>query len=704
MSSTIVRQATNRLSSTTPPAHRSRAVMLGITVIVVIAAAVIVSVASAPPVALVSAGAVVAVSAFLFGRAADGPRPHRWAIAGALIAASAASLQLVPGWHVAALLLAACAAFGLAAASALLITGIPPKGAPWTPRYRLPVPLAIPARRRRALRHLIAVATAAGAVIALAPLLDATFGEPFGAVAAGLGFLALVVAAVASVRLARPLQEAETTGAVLASGGGALLGVGSVTLLVLVFAPAAVATAAWAIVSVVAVGIARPRRHRPARLSRPGSRAYRVAVSGYELNTKLTPAAAGVARSVADVVGLVGEARRLGLGVRTHSTGHRASIVPPMDDEALIRVLLDEPVTADPVTRTARVPAGAKWADVLDAIVPYGLGAPHGSSGDVGVVGYLLRGGLSFYGRGRGVGANSVIRIELVDATGAVRTVDADHDPDLFWALRGGGGGFGIVTALTIRLFPLGEIATGTLIFDSSRAHEVARAWHDWALDAPAEITTSLRIAEVPKLPGVPRRLGGRTAVIIDGIAHRLGDASADPSAAAESLITALREVAEPEFDSWRLTTPYEAPYTHMDLPVGLHHAADHLMLRDPGVDGIAAFVDAAIESGILCELRQLGGALAHRPVDAGAVGLYSGAFAYFAGRLGPSDEDTRTTLDRLRAVLSPWDVGVVVPTFAADPSRPQRLFGDDVAERVRSIRRQVDPNGVFAGDVVPDA
>lgn len=246
----------------------------------------------------------------------------------------------------------------------------------------------------------------------------------------------------------------------------------------------------------------------------------------------------------------------------------------------------------DPQARTARIPAGAKWADVLEAIAPHGLGAPHGSSGDVGVVGYLL--------------------------------------------------------------------------------------------------------------PGIPRRLAGRQCVLIDGAAHRVSPNRADPLAAVESLLAALSATAQPLLNSWRPATPHEVPFTHMDLPFGLRHAADHLLLRDLGADGVDAFVEEAVRANILCELRQLGGALSHEPRDAGAVGLYRGAFAYFAGRLGPDDDTVRETFDRMRDALSPWDTGFVVPTFASDASRPQRLVDEDVQERVRVIRARVDPCGVFAGDVVP--
>jgi len=555
------------------------------------------------------------------------------------------------------LLIVAVGAFGVAAASALLVTGVPARGETWTPRYLLPMPLPLSARSRRPMRRFFAAAVAAGAAIAAAPVLTVSVGRPAASAVAALGVAVLLALTVAATHRARRMQEAETAAAVWAIGCLALGAIGLATLLALAVLPFPAAAVVWAVVALAAAVAALPRRPRPPRLERPGQRAFRTAVSGYELNHKLAPDAAAVARSVAEVSALVTEAREQGLTVRTHSTGHRSSVVTPMRGEALVRVLIDEPVTVDPQARTARIPAGAKWADVLEAIAPHGLGAPHGSSGDVGVVGYLL---------------------------------------------RGGGGGFGIVTAVTIRLFPLTEVVTGSILFDVADARAVARAWYAWTQDAPAEITTSLRISEVPKLPGIPRRLAGRQCVLIDGAAHRVSPNGADPLAAVESLLAALSATAQPLLNSWRPATPHEVPFTHMDLPFGLRHAADHLLLRDLGADGVDAFVEEAVRANILCELRRLGGALSHEPRDAGAVGLYRGAFAYFAGRLGPDDDTVRETFDRMRDALSPWDTGFVVPTFASDASRPQRLVDEDVQERVRVIRARVDPCGVFAGDVAP--
>src|SRR5690606_33592005 len=149
-------------------------------------------------------------------------------------------------------------------------------------------------------------------------------------------------------------------------------------------------------------------------------------------------------------------------------------------------------------------PAGARWATVVEAAAAHSLAVLHGSSGDVGAIGYLLRGGISFYGREHGVAANSVLSITLVRADGEVVTTSADEDPDLFWAIRGGGGGFGIVTSVTISLLPMWGVHTGITFWDAEHAAALASAWRAWTKTAPRELSTSLRILNLPPLPGVP--------------------------------------------------------------------------------------------------------------------------------------------------------------------------------------------------------
>src|SRR5262249_14707963 len=135
----------------------------------------------------------------------------------------------------------------------------------------------------------------------------------------------------------------------------------------------------------------------------------------------------------------------------------------------------------------------------------------------VGVVGYSLGGGMGWLARSHGLQTNSVTAIELVTANGEIVRTDRDNDPELFWALRGGGGNFGVVTAIEVKLYPVREAYAGMMIWDWTHADRVLRGWADWAKTAPDTVTTSFRIMQVPPLPDIPEPIRGRQIVIIDG-------------------------------------------------------------------------------------------------------------------------------------------------------------------------------------------
>ena len=158
-------------------------------------------------------------------------------------------------------------------------------------------------------------------------------------------------------------------------------------------------------------------------------------------------------------------------------TGHNAEPLGPSAASILLKTDAPGPASrSTPRARRARVGAGARWEDVVPAASELGLAALHGSTPDVSVAGYTLGGGLGWYARKHGLAANSVSAIEVVTADGEIRRVDAEHEPELFWALRGGGGNFGVVTALEFDLLPVSEVYAGALFFPFERAERGAAA------------------------------------------------------------------------------------------------------------------------------------------------------------------------------------------------------------------------------------
>jgi hypothetical protein len=447
---------------------------------------------------------------------------------------------------------------------------------------------------------------------------------------------------------------------------------------------------------------------RPAHM--PGTPGYREATAVYNLFAPVQPDEAVIADSVSSVTAAITRARSRGLDVEVISTGHASSMADQMSGVLLVRTVPGGPVEVDPQTRRARIPAGTRWGAVAEAAAAYGLGALHASSPDVGAVGYLLKGGLSFYGRRFGLAVNSLRAVELVAADGQLHRVDADHEPSLFWAIRGGGGGFGVVTAVEIELFNAAGIWTGADWWAVSEAGPLLEAWTAWTRTAPREVTTSFRILRLPPLPGVPEPLTHGPVVCLDGAALATTSAAVpDVSAQVDELLGRMRAVATPVLASWRAATTMDVPQTHMDPPDPLPAVGDHMVLGELDQAGQRAFLstaDAASQSPLVSsELRQLGGALADEVADGGAVNRLEGAYCYYALAI-PGDEGQTAAIHRYlaqaRTALAPWDTGSVVPTFVEDRGNPGRFMSEERAAFVELIRRDIDPAGLFRRGVWP--
>jgi hypothetical protein len=442
----------------------------------------------------------------------------------------------------------------------------------------------------------------------------------------------------------------------------------------------------------------------------PGTPGYREATGVYNLFAPVQPDEAVIADSVSSVTAAITRARSRGLDVEVISTGHASSMADQMSGVLLVRTVPGGPVEVDPQTRRARIPAGTRWGAVAEAAAAYGLGALHASSPDVGAVGYLLKGGLSFYGRRFGLAVNSLRAVELVAADGQLHRVDADHEPSLFWAIRGGGGGFGVVTAVEIELFNAAGIWTGADWWAVSEAGPLLEAWTAWTRTAPREVTTSFRILRLPPLPGVPEPLTHGPVVCLDGAALATTSAAVpDVSAQVDELLGRMRAVATPVLASWRAATTMDVPQTHMDPPDPLPAVGDHMVLGELDQAGQRAFLstaDAASQSPLVSsELRQLGGALADEVADGGAVNRLEGAYCYYALAI-PGDEGQTAAIHRYlaqaRTALAPWDTGSVVPTFVEDRGNPGRFMSEERAAFVELIRRDIDPAGLFRRGVWP--
>lgn len=351
-----------------------------------------------------------------------------------------------------------------------------------------------------------------------------------------------------------------------------------------------------------------------------GDAGYDAARTPWNAAVDQRPAAVVYPASPAEVAAVVRAARRAGLRVAPQGTGHNARPLGALGDVVLLRTAAMHRVTVDAGARTARVEAGVLWQDAVEAAAEHGLAALHGSSPDVGVVGYSLGGGVGWYARKLGLQANSVTAVELVTADGDLVRADATHETDLFWALRGGGGSFGVVTALEFSLYDVARPVAGLLAWKGADAPRVLARWTQWALDAPDEVTSVLRILQVPAIartPGpqppatrMPMELRGRTVVVVDGAV--LGDA-----AEADRVLAPLRELG-PELDTFAPAPPLSLTRLHLDPegPTACVSGSTLLGALPPaGADALlqVAGPDSGSSMLVTAELRQRARAAATR-------------------------------------------------------------------------------------------
>ena len=289
-------------------------------------------------------------------------------------------------------------------------------------------------------------------------------------------------------------------------------------------------------------------------------------------------------------------------------------------------------VHINPATHTARAEAGALWQDVTVPASQHGLAALGGTSPNVGVTGYTLGGGLGWLARRYGLAANSVTAVELVTPDGRLVRADAAHEPDLFWAVRGGGGSVGVVTAIEMLLYPVRELYAGALFFPIQRTSEVLRAWREWTDTVPDEVTSIGRILRLPPLPEIPEFLRGRALAMVE--AAYLGDASDGAK-----LFRPLRALG-PELDTFATIQAAALQQLHMDPEQPVPAEGDGALLADlpPGaLDALVALAGPDADTPLLSiEIRHLGGALARQAPGGGALAKIDANYALFATGVTP--------------------------------------------------------------------
>ena len=440
-----------------------------------------------------------------------------------------------------------------------------------------------------------------------------------------------------------------------------------------------------------------------------GDDGYRAELTAFDLSLVHSPTVVVAAASADDVQATVRIAAAAGVPIIVIGSGH--GDIPPVTDGIVLNVRRINEVQVDSADRSARIGAGATWHDVMARSVPAGLAPVAGSAPAVGVGGFLLGGGMGPIGRAVGFSSDHLRSIEMVGADGGLHLVTA-ADKDLYWALRGGKGGFGVVTAVTVELLELPSIYGGGEYYPAADIPALLRAFQSLVNSGvPNALTISVAVLRLPDIPVIPKPLRGQTVAhlrvgYVGDPADRAGWASA-----AEELLAPLRAA---------VTTPIlgrigELSYAdigtiHNDPTVPSAHATAGILLTHLEPETIEAILSIAGPDAraplAIVEIRHLGGAFAGSADRPDAVSGREAAFGmWVSGAPMPADFDPTAltaTAGEVRGVLdavAPWSTGVVQINFCGSVNTAAEADGAwpaEVSDRLGAIRRRYDPHGLF--------
>jgi FAD/FMN-containing dehydrogenase len=433
-----------------------------------------------------------------------------------------------------------------------------------------------------------------------------------------------------------------------------------------------------------------------AQLIRPGEERWDSARAAWNLAIDQQPAVVAQPCDTDGVAAVVNFARENGLRVAVQDEGHGGGALAGVgEDTLLLKTGRMTGAEIDVENRRARVSAAAKWRDVSALASPRGLAPLAGLSAEVGVVGYTLGGGLGWLSRMHGLACDSVLAAEVITADGTLVRADGANEPDLFWALRGGGGSFGAVTALEFELYPAGELYAGMLAWPWDRTADVLHAWREWLSGVPDELSTLARILQLPPLPDIPEPLRGRRLVVIE--AAYLG-----PEGLAAELLASLRDL-RPELDTFVTVPPEALGQLHMEPEDPVAYAAGSQMLAELPPSAIDAIIEAAGPGSgsplLSFELRQLGGSLAEPPPRAGALAALDAAFlTNGVGMIMDPGASTaiNAQLDAITDALKPWDSSVRLANFVEVPIDVRTFYPAETFDRLQEVKRRYDPDDLF--------
>lgn len=431
------------------------------------------------------------------------------------------------------------------------------------------------------------------------------------------------------------------------------------------------------------------------RVLEPGSAAYDTAREGHNARYDRRPALIVRPVDATDVSRAILTARELGLEVAVKGGGHSIAGQSVVDGGLVIDLGDMRGVEIDPIRRTGFAQGGVNAGEYTAAAHQHGFATPFGDTASVGLGGLTLGGGIGWLVRKHGLTIDSVQAVQLVTADGRVRMVSEDEDPDLFWAVRGGGGNFGVATSFAYRLHPVDVITGGALILPATR--EVLCGLVPVAAAGPEELTMIAMVMPAPPAPFVPEAYHGKPVAIVM-LVH-----AGDPASGAEA-VEPFRRLATPVAD---LVGPMPYPAIYELTAEGEQRSA-HVVrsafmdeLPDAAVDAILDRVEDPASHPAMVQLRVLGGAMGRVPADATAfahrdASVMASIITPIVGEAAEADAWSDTFL----ADLAPRQTGVY-SNFLGDEgdARIRAAYPGATYERLVQVKRRVDPDNVFHGN-----
>ncbi len=427
----------------------------------------------------------------------------------------------------------------------------------------------------------------------------------------------------------------------------------------------------------------------------PGDAGYEQASQPWNLSFKHHPTIVVMAQIAKDVVEAIHFADDNDLGIAIQATGHGVSLAA--DNAVLINTSPMQGVRIDPVTKTAWVEAGVKWGSVLEKAQVFGLAPLLGSSTDVGAIGYTLGGGMGWLARKFGLSADSVNFFEMVTADGRILHVSQTENSDLFWALCGGGGSFGVITGMEIKLYAVETVYAGNLFYPIENAKEVFVHYREWIANAPDELTSSISIMNVPPLPSLPEFMRGHSFAIVRGCYTGAVEKG-------EELLKWWREWQAPIIDDFK-AIPFTMAATISNEPNDpMPGHASSVWLREISDEMLDVMLSYGVAPSPLTivEIRHAGGAIARVKADTNAYGNRDANHILEVVAITPTKEAHEAVIEhtkQFKQALQPFSTGGVYINFlegAEKWEQTKRAFSPENYQRLCELKAKYDANDRF--------